>query len=1712
MEWNRSNSNSAVAPPHSQQYLLPSASSMVTSAQSQLSSVQQNTFVQSRSFNANKDTLLQNLLKAKTNEDYFNVQQAALNCRSIRPKHPNNQVISSPQISSYKPIKEGVSIPDNRSAIPVQSSVGSNYRMPTYVNTVHQTTQQPPPVAVGQQFVGNVYTTTTVQQPLQNSQQPLQNSQALQAYQPTVTYSYAQQNLYNSIRPPANAIQMSCQQMAPKVLPSAMYSSQNGVSGQFVSPQKSPTETNISARMQDCRNSQNISSPSLSNYRPLAPNMLPHTPQQQLSIPQLQTLSHLDGNANCYNQRQNFQNVFNNSPQITSAAAEMPPSYTEATTNLPNVSSAAVNQNFSKQRQNYVAANVQQPAQTGNPQPVQSSVGDEQSRIRDIIASQERKQEMLKMLLVYRSVRKKYEQLNQENNLFRQRLKSSTSQENTGPPPLLSSLPVAQPQANCIMAGQQNVTQAVPVQNAAQINSAKGFHSQNMYDHVMNTPNQAGIQHNISLQENTVVLNQMLKSDNGNLHRQNNYSVFDGGQANVSNSTLQSLSSENATTKVSQKATSREFRGQANFNNQYASSSNSNNENVLNNGLDLHSPDKPASVSQRPNPACQENNSYGHLSYTNGLTANGQVVSVSREAIEASLPLWKAVPQSTNRSSETQHNRSPVDRSLAAFRLLDEITAGPTNEVSSTISLQKQDSTVPNPQIAIVSPLVQSKEAFHEDYQMSKVCIQGTDVENPAINSLMNSRKSECFNDILQELESLGASTLNNLDTSRSKDPPVDRQDHFDSTSTFGTEATSHTQPKTSSDDIEIVDDSLQISGICTLVEGNSFYDSSIAMIFDETSDTTALLHTNTRDDHSKTTDTAHILKEPSNTCPKAITVSIKSEPVDDVVVDSRTTEGDGDMQCNEIPCVDIEADHQLGSAQQKSCCDLESSAVSDQLSELLTEFPYGIKNYMSENILECINGGPPRIPTDKPELKAASEDFEAECKAIGDIQSEMVPVPSVNLQHVVKMDSELSTDFRLPAEKTDLGPPAAKVQKTEMVPILAKDVGGNSIPIDTCLDDGFEILSNSPVSDIHITILDQDEIPKIFPGENECVDTKKCNEVKLEVLQECSNTYEPGNESHSLKDSTDPIEAGTDKNLFCCLFSWLNLTNKNAPKCNCKQLEASKEVDSTKLLSNDSILKTDLSPQTPEPTLQGLPKPSNSGFEIHGTDRPPKLNLVDSENEEILQPMEKPPKLERIVSEAEHVPKISPQAKKCLKRSTSVEGFQSSKDSLMKNIPVNHEKNVTPSLKDGKSTFKNQDQSPDKLKSHGSRKSEKLIVKTDFLKSKHSYREKREPEGKKAVTIAQLVLNKSDSHSGSSKDSPGESGKRSRGEEKLGQSTSTVRVEKSADQQADRSLNRPKYSPGVDRNSRSRGGRKRKERESHFETTRKVPTVQEYLERKRELCKKRTEARAEPREDLGDLRHTAERPSEISGNPCNLKRPLSPAKTVTSKENNRYSETSKVYQKDRSQSGGTYEAGHRRRKDLHNSQRVPANKALNAGRSSINDKIYLTPVNSRRSSYEGISLAKLQIRHSPEKPKYTERRKSLENSCVTKPSNSAVKNRDSPEMLKFKLCPEFGYGSPTTQESAGETTDPKEKSVVEGIKSSKEAWCNNIPLKKRKVEGVEAHGFQKSPVSAESTLLYKPLEKNNTRPPQGSQTTFSVFKQIYQKRSKSLDFSQGNT
>ncbi|KAM5170308.1 retroelement silencing factor 1 [Mantella aurantiaca] len=1689
MEWNQINSNGAIAPSQSQQYSLPSTSTMVANGQNQLSSVQQHSIVQNRSFNANKDPLLQNLLQAKTNEDFLKVQKAALgNYRRMKPNQPTSQMKSNFHISSFKLSKEAVPLSDNRSA--AQSTVGSNYRMPTYVNTVHQTPQQPSAVAIGQQF-GNGYNTTAVQQ-------PLQNSQALQSYQPTVTYTYPQQNaLYNSVWPPANTVQMPCQQMAPNVPPSNMYSLQNDASGQFITSQKLPAETNISAPMQNCRNNQNFTSQSLGNYSSLAPSMLPHASQQQMNVPQLQTLPPLDGNANCYTQnqqRQNFQNVLiNNPPQISSAAAvKLPPTYNQATNSPPNVFNTSVSQNFSKQRHNYVASNIQQPAQTGNHLSVQSSIGDEQSR-----ASQDRKQDMLKLLLIYRNVRQKYELLNQENNLLRHRLQASTSQENAEPPPLLSSLQTAQPQANCVMAVQQNVTQAVLVQNLAQINSTRDFHSQN----VISAPNQAGTQYNLSIQENASVLNQMLKSDNGSLLGQN-HSIFDG-QANVaneSNPALQSLSSETLTSEVCQDVTSREFRGQTNSDNLYVANPNFNNGNVLQNGHVLHSLDN-----QSLNSACPENNGYGQVPPFTGLTENGEATSPSREAIEASLPLWKTVSQSTNGSSETQDNRSLVVSPLATLRLLDEITLVPTNEVALTIPVPKPDSAIPNqanPQIAIVSPLVQSKEALHKNYQLSKVHIQESDVESTTLNGLINTRESECFNKILQALESLGANTLNNKESTRSKEPADANQDNLDSSLPASTEASSHAELDTSSENIEFAD-GLKISGICTLVEGSSFYNSSVAMMF-ETSDTKALPHTDTGNDHSNPVDASFILKAPASTSPKEVAIAVKSEAVDE---DDKVTVGQsmkGDLNCNKIPCNAKQADQCIVSAQPESC-DLESNAICDQLTELLTEFPYGIKNYMSKNVLENTNG-PLGKTSDKPILKvsAAPKDFEpVEGKAISDTQSEMVPTPSENFQHVVEMDSEPLVDIRPSAEKL---PSASPTPEKELIPDKHDDE--NSIPaMNTCSDDDFEILSNSPVSDIHITLLDQDEIPKIFP--DEYIESEKCNETKLEVLQESIKIEEPKTESHTIKkDSIDATESGTDKNLFCCLFSWLTLTNKNAPKCNCKQLESSKEVESSKLSNNDSvlILKT-------EPSLQGLPKPNVDiiGLEIlQPNDRPPKLDLVDSDGEEIQQPMDKPPKLERIVSEAELVqissPNVTPQPERGLKRSTSVDDFQSVKDGLKQNH-LKHEKSLTPSYGNREPTFRNsKDQSSNKLKFYGSRKPEKLIVKTDFLKNKHPYK-RRKSEQKNAANVAQP--NKNESQNGASNNSPGKPERRAK-EEKVEQNMSNIRVEQSPKQQADMSWNR-KSSRGVDKSSHSRGAKKRKEKESHFEKTRKVPSVQEYLERKRELCKKKTDARTEPREDLGDERHTVERPSDVSGNPhLDVKRPLSPVKmNVTSKENG-YSKTPKGYRKDYPQSRGPYEAGRRKRKDLHNVQRVPENKTQNLDCSSSKNKIYLSPCDSsRRASYEGINLAKLQIRHSPDKPKHIERRKTLGDS-LSKHSNSAEKNIDSPKMLEFKLYPEFAHGSPTSQDKAREAVDPKEKSVVEGIKISKEAWCNSIPFKKRKVENVE--GLHKSPSSAGSTLTYKPLEKTITRQPQDSRTTFNVFKQMYhEQRSKSLDLSQSN-
>ncbi|XP_072256327.1 retroelement silencing factor 1 isoform X1 [Pyxicephalus adspersus] len=1612
MEWN---SNGAIAPPQSQQYLLSSTTSMAANGASQSSSIQQNAIGQHESYNSSKVQLLQHLLRAKSNEDVLKVQHAALgHFRGVKQKCLPNQMKSSLHISSYKPTQEAAPITDNRSAIAGQMTVGSNYRMPTHVNTVRQTPQHQQSVAIGQPF-GNGYNASMVQQPPQNSQ----------AFQ-TCTYPQ-QNNLYASTRPPANSGQIPCQQMIPNVPSSPMYNLRNGVSGQLMSSQKLPSETNVSAPMQDCRNSQNSSSSSLANYRQMAPNIFP----QQMSVSQIPTSPQLDGNAICYTQSQQIQNLQNalvkNSQGLSAAPAKMLPTYAQAMTNPPNTYIASVNQNFNKQRENYIASNVQQPAQTANAPPPQSSVGDEQSQVREIINTQERKRDMLKLFMVYRNVRQKYELLNRENNLLRQRLKATMSQENAGPPPLLSSL-TGQPQTNCVMAAQQNLNQAIPVQNSAQINSSRGFQGQNVYDNVVNSPAQASIQHCRSVQDNAAVLNQMYKSGNENHLRENNYSVFDGGQADIANEStiaLQLLSSENLPTKVHQEVTSRDFRGKT-PNNQYASSSN----NIAQNGPGLQSPDKP--ISQSLKPSCPEKNGYETLHpYAARLTGNGQTASVSREAIEASLPLWKTLAQSsqsTNGSPESQQSQSLLESPHAAFKLLDEPTVGLTNDVSSTNSVQKQDSAISNQanlQIAIVSPLVQSKEGVHEDFQMPKFHLQSTDLENTTTTGLVNVHENDCFDKILQVLESLEADSMNNKDPSRSKKPPVASQDNANLSLPSSTEVLSQTIVDGYSEDVEIVDDSLQISGICTLVEGNSFYDSSIAMMFDATSDTTALPISDTRDDHSKTVD---ISKSAYRTSPIPDT-AIKPEPVDDhdeVAV--------GHMMENDS--TDMQVDQHKVSDQQGSWCDMESSSISDQLSELLTEFPYGIKNYMSENTLENTKG-PSEMPSDKP-LSAACENSVYEGKVFRDTQSKMVPSPSNTLQHNIEGVSDPLMDLRSSAERL----PAEVQQSTEFVP--CKDVVGFNPSTDSCLDDdGFETLSISPVSDLHITVLDQDDIPKIFPDADDHVGTEKCNGTNLEGVQKCATTEEFDRRSPSPV-PTDMTETGTDKNLFCCLFSWLTHTNGNAPKCNCKQVESLKEIELTNLVKNDSdsvsILKADPSPQSPEATLGDLHKPNIGAPEIlEPIDRPPKLEPEDSNYEEIFQPMEKPPKLERINPEAECVKKsfhdFSSQ-EGSINSSTSVEGFLSINDDMKKNNPESHLKSLTPSPKKVEPTFKKQKhQSPHKkFKSQSSRKSEKLIVKTDFLKTKLLIKEKIKDKVKNGANVAEWFINKSSPQSELSQNLPGEPVKRPQGEETVAQNIGTASVEQSPDQQAERSWNRQKSS-GVDKSlGLSQGVKRRKKRESHFEKTRKVPTVQEYLERKREFCKKRSEVRTEPGVGLEDIKHPADRPEIGSNNHLNLNRPLSPVKSNVSSNENKHDKTPKTfYRKDLLQSGKTYESGHRKHKDSHNGQRVPGNKTQN--RVSSKDKIYLSPcVGSRCASYEGINLAKLQIRHSPEKTNHVDRRRSLDGSRSTLNQSSAVKKHESPKMLEFKLCPEFVHGSPTTQDKVGETTDSKRKSSVEGM------------------------------------------------------------------------------
>ncbi|XP_009075765.1 PREDICTED: uncharacterized protein KIAA1551 homolog [Acanthisitta chloris] len=118
--------------------------------------------------------------------------------------------------------------------------------------------------------------------------------------------------------------------------------------------------------------------------------------------------------------------------------------------------------------------------------------------------------------------------------------------------------------------------------------------------------------------------------------------------------------------------------------------------------------------------------------------------------------------------------------------------------------------------------------------------------------------------------------------------------------------------------------------------------------------------------------------------------------------------------------------------------------------------------------------------------------------------------------------------------------------------------------------------------------------------------------------------------------------------------------------------------------------------------------------------------------------------------------------------------------------------------------------------------------------------------------------------------------------------------------------------------------------------------------------------------------------------------------------------------------------------------------------------KHYLNRVAFKRTAQERIYLTKLET--SPVRPVWHKKTKASQNSdAKSDVSALAAEKSCTQEVLEFKLCPEILFRSPTTDEEslATENSVEGDKVTVAGVKSKKEDWLKCQPVKQKKLEEI---------------------------------------------------------
>ncbi|XP_007502600.1 retroelement silencing factor 1 isoform X1 [Monodelphis domestica] len=169
--------------------------------------------------------------------------------------------------------------------------------------------------------------------------------------------------------------------------------------------------------------------------------------------------------------------------------------------------------------------------------------------------------------------------------------------------------------------------------------------------------------------------------------------------------------------------------------------------------------------------------------------------------------------------------------------------------------------------------------------------------------------------------------------------------------------------------------------------------------------------------------------------------------------------------------------------------------------------------------------------------------------------------------------------------------------------------------------------------------------------------------------------------------------------------------------------------------------------------------------------------------------------------------------------------------------------------------------------------------------------------------------------------------------------------------------------------------------------------------------------------------------------------------------------------------------------------------------------KMYLNRVAFKRTAQESICLTKLEC--SPGRS--VNQGKHDNDGNKTNQDSFALEREkfEKPRMLEFKLCPEGLLKNGKKEEHLDfKSFTKKEQVPVQGIKSTKEDWLKCIPQKKRKVEAVK----DKDDSAPSSSRAYKrafsdggfKAAENSSR---DSTTMFQTYKKLYlEKRSRSVD------